>query len=334
MIRVGIVGVGATVAIAHNHIRAFQNVKGSRVSALYSRNINSVKSVAEKLCPDALAAESFGQLLDNCDAVVICTPNSWHFQYASEALKARKHVLLEKPMGVDIAQSEMLCNLVTSQTVAAVGYCNRFLPAVVQAKKLIESNFKRIYSVDVSHGGLRLANASVGFEWRMDKKLSGKGSVCDFGSHVIDLVGYLCNARFDRMACFSKMYITHRTDSDGRNRLVENDDCSVAVASGDTLLSLVTSRVGLDGLHVEISGDGGIIRFDDSLHCNFRYLFKQCGKGYTSTWQTFEVTQDRQQVFDRQASAFIDAVNGKPSECATFAEALYAEKLLSKCSQL
>lgn len=332
MLKIGVVGVGSTVSIAHNHIKAFESLQDCCVSAIYSTDRNKVQKVIDALAPQALNADSFQQLLDNCDAVVICTPNSWHFHYASLALKNNKHVLLEKPMGVSLSESSELCRLAVGK-VAMVGYCNRFLPCVQQARRIIAENFTSIYSVDVSHGGLRLANPNVPFEWRMDSKLSGDGALCDFGSHVIDLVNYLCNARLQRLWAVVHTVITHR-EYNGDMRLVENDDCSSVVGSGDVLFSLTASRVGLDGMRVEISGDGGLLRFDDRQDGLLQYLPKFVDGSYGSEWQQLHIQQDRQQLFDRQAQAFVDAVNGKTSTCSTFVDGLYAEQLLANCVKL
>ena len=80
------------------------------ITAVYNRTYKKACSFAEKF--GAKAYESFDELLSegNFDGVYICTPHTSHVEYAVRALRAHFPVLCEKPVGVSVADVELLIN--------------------------------------------------------------------------------------------------------------------------------------------------------------------------------------------------------------------------------
>src|SRR5258708_4037386 len=82
---------------------------------------------------DELAADA------TVDVVHICTPNYLHFDQASRLLRAGKHVLCEKPLTMDSAESELLVALVRETgKVGGVAYNLRYYPLCQEARALLE----------------------------------------------------------------------------------------------------------------------------------------------------------------------------------------------------
>ena len=84
---------------------------------------------------------SVERLLDEADvdAVSICTPTVTHFEIASLALTARKHVLVEKPMTDNVAEAEKLIKRSKDYGVfLSVGFVERFNPAVQESKRTVD----------------------------------------------------------------------------------------------------------------------------------------------------------------------------------------------------
>jgi predicted dehydrogenase len=132
-----------------------------------------------------LVADDRIELFDNSG------PNSLHSEPTIAAAAAGKHVICEKPLGRDAAES-----FATWQRVAATGvkhmcaFNYRFVPAVRLAREIVESgelgeirHFRGRY--------LQEWGATDEQAWRFDKAQAGSGALGDLGAHVIDLARYL-----------------------------------------------------------------------------------------------------------------------------------------------
>ena len=94
------------------------------------------------------------------DAVVIATPVATHFDLALKALKAGKHILVEKPLARSVAEVEEIGKLATEKKLTAmVGHTFLFNAAVRYVKKLIDSgelgDIRYIYSQRLNLGRIR-----------------------------------------------------------------------------------------------------------------------------------------------------------------------------------
>lgn len=83
---------------------------------------------------------TYSELLQEVEAVDIVTPTVSHFQYATEALRTRKHVFVEKPMVENMEESKKLVSLVEEAEVKLqVGHVERFNPAFKAAKPYLSN---------------------------------------------------------------------------------------------------------------------------------------------------------------------------------------------------
>jgi predicted dehydrogenase len=121
------------------------------------------------------------------DAVIVSTPNSSLAPVASLAIRAGKHVLLEKPAATSMTQINELVELARqSKSCVRVGYNHRYHPAVQKARKLIDAGAigpLMFIRGRYGHGGRRGYES----EWRADPAISGGGELIDQGVHLIDL---------------------------------------------------------------------------------------------------------------------------------------------------
>lgn len=118
---------------------------------------------------------------DDIDAIDICVPNNLHKEMAIACAEAGKMILCEKPIAMDTAEGEEMCEAVEKAGVAnMVWYNYRRVPAVTLAKQLIdEGRLGRIFhyraqflqdwtiSSDLPQGGAAL--------WRLDAAAAGSG---------------------------------------------------------------------------------------------------------------------------------------------------------------
>ena len=124
------------------------------------------------------------------DAVIVSTLNGSLADIAGQAIAAGKHVLVEKPAAVSVAEVDRLLALARDTGVLVrVGYNHRFHPALQKARELVEAGAVgplMFIRARYGHGG------RVGYdrEWRADPALSGGGELIDQGVHLIDLAGW------------------------------------------------------------------------------------------------------------------------------------------------
>jgi predicted dehydrogenase len=132
-----------------------------------------------------LVSDDAIQLFDNVG------PNALHAEPTVAAAEAGKHVICEKPLGRDAAES-----FETWQRVAATGvkhmcaFNYRFVPAVRLARQIIEAGeigeIRHFRAAYLQEWGAAEIDA-----WRFDKAAAGSGALGDLGAHVIDLARYL-----------------------------------------------------------------------------------------------------------------------------------------------
>ena len=184
-LRLAMVGCGR---IAQLHLDGIEQRAGrTRVVAAIDPNPEAAGAVARRT--GAAIFPSLGEALANCDfsAVDIMTPHDTHEALATEAFAAGKHLLLEKPMAVDLdACDRILAAARAAGTVFMVAENAQYWPEVVTAGRLI---------ADGAIGDLVTARAScIAFfdplwypddSWRFEHGRAGGGIVMDGGAHWI-----------------------------------------------------------------------------------------------------------------------------------------------------
>jgi predicted dehydrogenase len=127
------------------------------------------------------------------DIVHLCTPNYLHFDQASRLMRAGKHVLCEKPLTMDSAESELLVALARETgKVGGVAYNLRYYPLCQEARALVEKG--AIGQPKLVHGSFLQdwLLYPTDWNWRLDPKLGGQlRAVSDIGTHWLDLVTWI-----------------------------------------------------------------------------------------------------------------------------------------------
>jgi len=124
------------------------------------------------------------------DIVIISTLHDSLAELAQKAIKAGKHILIEKPAGRNAGEIKTLIPLAKKNGIKVrVGLNHRFHPAILKAKELVDaSEIGELMFIRgrYGHGG------RVGYdkEWRSDWNLSGGGELIDQGPHMIDLCSW------------------------------------------------------------------------------------------------------------------------------------------------
>ncbi|MFP9059144.1 Gfo/Idh/MocA family protein [Natrialbaceae archaeon A-chndr2] len=140
---------------------------------------------------DVPVYEAGAPLYEDCDAVIITTPNTFHEPYVIEALEAGCHVLVEKPLAHSLESAERIAEAAdSSDRVCMVGFNNRFLNTVQIVRNRIESGFFG----DITHieaNYVRRRGVPGRGSWFTRRSVAGGGSLIDLGVHAIDLALYI-----------------------------------------------------------------------------------------------------------------------------------------------
>jgi predicted dehydrogenase len=183
-IKVGIIGSGG---IARAHAEAYKQLPYVEVAAVADIVPGRAKQFAEANgLANAAAFDSHGELLKlPLDAVSICTPNVAHYRTTIDALRAGKHVLLEKPMSVTLAEAvEMVAEQKAAGTILSIGFQPRYDPNMKLMAEIVQSGrLGDIYYVEVG-GGRRRGMPGGTF---IRKELAGAGALADIGCYSLDM---------------------------------------------------------------------------------------------------------------------------------------------------
>lgn len=187
MLKVGIVGLGA---ISELHLKNYYNHPQVELIALCDQNETRLQEIGKKYNIKYLYT-SYEEFLTNeqFNAISICTWNNFHASMSIQALRAGKHVLVEKPLSVTVEEAIAVQNEAEKKgNILQIGNVRRYSSNVQLVKQLIEQGeLGDIYYSKASC--LRRAGNPGG--WFSDKNLSGGGPLIDLGVHMIDMIWYL-----------------------------------------------------------------------------------------------------------------------------------------------
>lgn len=132
-IRFGIIGVGH---MGSYHLNVVSSLPTHELVGIYDARPEHASQKAGQFGTRAYA--SYEELIEQCEAVAIAVPTHLHYEIAKKALGAGKHVLVEKPITLDIAQAEELILIAESkQLILQVGHVERFNGAVMALGNIV-----------------------------------------------------------------------------------------------------------------------------------------------------------------------------------------------------
>lgn len=225
-----------------------------------------------RICDSLGLEKAYADTLDmiadpELDVIDICTPNNTHYDIASAALDAGKHVLCEKPFCINPSRAEALAQKAADKgLVCGVVYNNRHLAAILRAKQLIDRGaLGRILSFSFHYRHDSDIDPARTVSWKQDADICGAGTLFDLGSHALDLCRHLCGEFASISGKSHVAFDTHRA-ADGSLWQTNADEAfymTAALTSGAVGQVSVSklSHGSEDGLEFSVYGTGGAIRF-------------------------------------------------------------------------
>jgi predicted dehydrogenase len=176
-VRVAVVGLGYW---GPNLVRNLHEVDGAEPVAVCDARPEPLAKIARRY-PALRTTTSYDELLasDDLEAIAIATPVGTHFSLAAAALRAGKHVFVEKPLAASSAEASELIEIAREeQLVLMPGHTFVYSPPVVAIRDLIASGaLGEIYFVSTSRVNLGLHQADVSVAW-------------DLGPHDFSILRY------------------------------------------------------------------------------------------------------------------------------------------------
>ena len=292
---IGVALIGAGNIAKWEHLPALQSVSGLDLRAIHSASGARGKSYARRFGA-AYCTTDLDEVLrdDTVRAVVIASRNREHGPQALAALRAGKHVLVEKPMALTedecrelaLAQREGGCFL-------TVGFNRRFAPFYVGQKRALANRAGpavvncRVNSPGIS-GGYWMADPSIG------------GAILGEACHFVDLLYWLLDSEPVTVSAFSLP--TDRAEPVGRNNLAASFLFADGSIANITYCTVGSARSA--GERVEAFAPGlGVVSED----------FKQLVVNTDQRSKKRRVFA--QKGYEAQMSAFIRAIReGKPAD--------------------
>ena len=289
-LRIGLLGFGS---MGKTHTWAVQNLPFFYASLPFSAKVIGVCTTTQE--KSERVAAKFGMQIATAneddlinspeiDVIDICTPNIYHFETLKKAIAAGKCVLCEKPLCISAEQAEEIAALpLHKEQICGMVFNNRWIAPVMRAKQLIdEGKIGRILSFEGKYLHNSATDPSRPAGWKQDSTVCGGGVLFDLGSHVIDLLGFLCG-RFVGVSGMSQIAYPTRKGRNGEEWETNADESFYLTgktadgACGTVIVGKL--QVGTnDDLSFEIYGERGALRFS-LMEPNWLYYYDNTAAG-------------------------------------------------------
>ncbi|MBN1669722.1 MAG: Gfo/Idh/MocA family oxidoreductase [Kiritimatiellae bacterium] len=217
------------------------------------------------------AVTDFRAITENpdIDIVHICTPNNLHKDALLSAMRHNKHIYCDKPLVADMREAdEIRAALPAYRGIGQMTLQNRFFPATLRAKQLIDDGFlgqPLEFRACYLHSGS--ADPDAPLKWKLARE-SGGGVIADLGSHILDLIHHLLGDYEELLAATRIAYPDRPSADDPATRVkVEAEDCMMVLARmrSGAIGHIEASKIATgteDDLRFELHGSRGGLRFE------------------------------------------------------------------------
>ncbi len=201
--------------------------------------------------------------LPRLHAIAIVTPNSTHAEFVQEAIRARKHVICDKPLALNGQEAAELYRQAEAGGVKHVTFVPyRFSPASIAMKSAVAAGqMGRVVSVTANWGVDMRAEP---LRWRFQRKLSGAGVAADLGAHIFDLVTWWAGPIRRVLGRCKTLVPVRPGEVGGRRRKVDvPDECwALLEFAGPGIGSVKLSWNARRNQCIEIQGDRGRLLYE------------------------------------------------------------------------
>ena len=307
-LQVGIIGCGSIAQ--KRHIPEYVANPKTKIIGFYDRNPKRAQKQTQKY--GGKVFNSIKELLNDLtiDAVSICVANFLHATITIDALKAGKHVLCEKPMGLTLDEcKQMVQTARKTHKRLLVDQNQRLAPAHKKARALIKQGIigkPLSFKTTFGHAGPDAWSINKGANtWFFNKQNAGFGVIFDLGIHKIDLIQYLLDDTINSV--YTKLATLDKHDSSGKLIPVDDNASAVFTTQKGTLgnLSASWTYYGQEDNSTLIYGSKGIMKIYDDPKYSLKVILKN---GEKINYQIGSIQTNNNQTNSGVIDEFVDAV--------------------------
>jgi len=306
LVRVGLIG---SQFISSIHADSLQRCPHAKIVAVASRTRKNADAFAAKFnIPRAFADYRELLALPEVDMVVVGVPNDLHCQVAVDAAAAGKHIVMEKPLCLNLAQADRMiaaCQKARVKLMYAEELC--FAPKYVRLKQLLDSGalgHPTLLKQSEKHDGPHAAHF-----W--DVTRSGGGVTMDMGCHAIEFFRWMIGrpkikSVYAQMSC--QVHQRKTRGDDNSLIIVEFENGVIGLAEESW-----TKLGGMDD-RAEVHGSAGVA-YADLLHGNSIETYSVGGYDYavekagsTKGWSFTIYEEAWNYGFPQEMEHFVDCV--------------------------
>ena len=303
-----VIGCGS---IGERHVRTFLSTGRTHVLACDTRPA-VCQLMNEKYAVETSADWMTALTNPALTAVIVATPAPSHVEIALEALKLNRHVLIEKPLAVELAGTEhLLAARGRSGRFAAVAYVRHCVPTLLEAREFIQTGrYGAVRHVMVTTGEDFAASRPAYRDIYYRDRAQGGGAIQDALTHMANAVEWVIGP-------------TTRVYCDASHQLLEGveveDTVNVSARNGDILVSYALNQFQAPNeIRMDFHAELGSVR----IELPERWGTQARGEKEW-TWRIATLTS-RDAIFTAQANAFLDGCEGRVTTLCTLEEGIQA----------
>lgn len=291
-LKIGVLGAGHLGRI---HIKLLKETEGFDLVGFYDPDPEKSEQAKIDFAVDGF--ESVASLIEVCDAIDVVTPTLSHYDCASQAIRASKHVFIEKPVTNTLEEAEKLIKLAHEANVKVqVGHVERFNPAFVAAQPFCE-NPMFIEAHRLAQFNPRGTDVPV---------------VMDLMIHDIDIVLSIVKGAVKKVQASGVPVVSHSPDI--ANARIEFDNGCVAnlTASRISLKNMRKARIFQKDAYISVDmldKKTEVVRMNNVDSDNPEGMFIELGDG-SKRGINFEIPQvEATNAIQEELRCFRDAIN-------------------------
>lgn len=326
----GVIGCGG---IAYRRtIPGMVLADNSNLVAVMDTDFDAAKKVSEEFGAK-YAFDTVDELLalSEIDAVYIATPVFCHKEQVMKAAKAGKHILLEKPMGLTVAESAEIEELCGRQGVKlGVGLMMRFNSLHKRVRQLIADG--KLGEIVSMRAQFTCWYPVIEGAWRQTFKYSGGGALMDMGIHCIDLLRFMSGLEAKEVTAFTSNQIFDYEVEDAASVIMRMNNGALAYV--DAAFNIPDDAA---VCKLELYGTGGSVFLQGSLAQDETgegvLILTDSNKGYDAQQNRVNaentvLSAESGNLYTKEIAAFADAVLNNSSVPVTATDAICAQSIV------
>jgi predicted dehydrogenase len=297
-LRIGIIGFGRIGAEHSQWLAAAENARATAVvdATPARQELARQRGLRVHADIDAMLADPA------IDAILVASPTAMHFDHASAALLAGKHVMVEKPMALDLPQAKKLGELASAKSCVLSVFHNRRwdIDYLTVRDALASGAFGKLINIESRLGQFSSCVGPAAKEyrpnWRNEASYGG-GGLYDWGSHFVDQIWQLLlPAKPVRVFAQLRANVWSKDCDDFARMLIDFDNGVAALVEINTTTTAPLPRWQLDGTQGSASSPASLT-FDTRVWADLRFtstsgqrrVIPRAAPGLTETqiWEQF-----------------------------------------------